>query len=257
MLPQINDRLNVPRGVGRKVQGKIQGVEELSQVDFECMLELMQRHYCEVHRSEFARDLNEKDWVITLRNAAGTICGFSTQVLWSVPGIPNTLVLFSGDTVVDQAYRFSSLLAGLWGKLALHLLDQHAEQSLYWFLISKGYKTYRYLPLFFHEFYPRRDTAMPADVDSKLRKIGHWRFRDKFCPALGIVRATTDSCRLRPEAAPIDVRRLKDPDIQFFVAMNPNHAQGDELCCLAPLTRANLTPSAYRVIQAAADCSVE
>ena len=254
MIPQINDRLHVPRDVGRKVQGKIQCVEELSQFDLDCMLELMQHHYAEVHRAEFERDLNEKNWVIALRNSTGTICGFSTQVLWSVPGIPNARVLFSGDTVVDQAYRFSTLLAGLWGKLALNLLEQYAEHTLYWFLISKGYKTYRYLPLFFHEFYPRRDTAMPADIDAKLKKIGRWRYHDKFCPLLGIVRATPDSCRLRPEAAPIDLRRLRDPDIEFFVSKNPNHAQGDELCCLAPLTRANLTPSALRVIQSAAEC---
>ncbi len=254
MIPQKNDCQLVPRDVGHIVQGKIQSVEELSQFDFDCMLELMQHHYAEVHRAGFERDLNEKDWVIALRNSAGTICGFSTQVLWAVPGIPNTLILFSGDTVVDQAYRFSSLLAGLWGKLALNLLEQHPENALYWFLISKGYKTYRYLPLFFHEFYPRRDTAMPAHIDSKLKKIGQWRFHDKFSPSLGIVQATPDSCRLRPEVAPIDLRRLKDPDIEFFVSRNPNHAQGDELCCLAPLTRTNLTPSAYRVIQAAADC---
>ena len=257
MIPQINEYLIVPRDGDRKVQGKIQCVEELSSFDLDCMLELMQRHYTEVHRAEFERDLNEKTWVITLRNSAGSICGFSTQVLWSVPGTPDTLVLFSGDTVVDQAYRFSSLLAGLWGRLALALIDQYPQQTLFWFLISKGYKTYRYLPLFFHEFYPRRDTVIPVNIDSKLQQIGQWRFHDRFCPSLGIVRATPDSYRLRPEAAPVDTRRLKDPDIQFFVTKNPNHSLGDELCCLAPLNRANLTPSAYRVIQAAADSSVE
>ena len=33
-----------------------------------------------------------------------------------------------------------------------------------------------------------------------------------------------------------------------FRQRNPGHERGDELCCLAPLTRANFTPAAYRVI---------
>jgi len=36
--------------------------------------------------------------------------------------------------------------------------------------------------------------------------------------------------------------------VRFFVERNPGHACGDELCCLAPLTRANFTPAAHRVI---------
>jgi hypothetical protein len=42
--------------------------------------------------------------------------------------------------------------------------------------------------------------------------------------------------------------RLRDPFVRFFVERNPGHARGDALCCLAPLTRANFTPAAYRVI---------
>jgi hypothetical protein len=32
--------------------------------------------------------------------------------------------------------------------------------------------------------------------------------------------------------APIDTGLLERPDIRFFVAKNPGHAKGDELCCL-------------------------
>jgi hypothetical protein len=48
----------------------------------------------------------------------------------------------------------------------------------------------------------------------------------------------------------VTVERLRDPHVCFFLARNPGHASGDELCCLAPLTRANFTPAAYRVIGA-------
>ncbi len=249
MKTQMNTR--------RRVTGKIERVEDLSDRDYQTMFALMQRYYLDLHQSDFERDLGEKQWVIAIRDSGNTICGFSTQVLWTVPNFPGTQILFSGDTVVDQSYRFSSLLAGLWGQLALSLMDQHAEQSLYWFLISKGYKTYRYLPLFFHEFYPRRDMETPKNICLLIECLGQWRFKERFCAPRGIVRATPDACKLRPEVAPVHLHRLQDPDVQFFVDANPNHAQGDELCCLAPLTRANFTSAGYRVIQSAANCTLE
>ncbi len=63
-----------------------------------------------------------------------------------------------------------------------------------------------------------------------------------------MVRAGPGKDRLRPDVAEVTPERLRDPHVSFFVRRNPGHARGDELCCLAPLTRANFTPAAYRVI---------
>jgi hypothetical protein len=53
---------------------------------------------------------------------------------------------------------------------------------------------------------------------------------------------------LRSGVAEITEQRLRDPHVRFFAERNPGHASGDELCCIAPLTRENFTPAAYRVI---------
>ena len=51
----------------------------------------------------------------------------------------------------------------VWGGLALSLIDERPGAELYWFLIAKGYKTYRFLPVFFRSSIPirpgRRRTA--------------------------------------------------------------------------------------------------
>ena len=47
----------------------------------------------------------------------------------------------------------------------------------------------------------------------------------------------------------MSIGRLRDPNVQFFVAQNPEHANGDELCCIAPLTRDNFTEAAYRILE--------
>jgi hypothetical protein len=48
--------------------------------------------------------------------------------------------------------------------------------------------------------------------------------------------------------ADLTPQRLVDPHVRFFVERNPEHAMGDELCCIAPLTGDNFTKAARRVI---------
>jgi hypothetical protein len=209
----------------------------------------MTRHYSNVNRDVFETDLAEKAWVILLSDAGGELRGFSTQmVLDAEVGARTVKVLFSGDTIIDRQHWGDSTLAGVWGRLALSLIDADPDVEFYWFLLSKGYKTYRFLPLFFHEFHPRLGLQTPASIEHIRDALGAARYADDYDANAGIVRAGPWQYCLRAGLADVTSERLRDPDIRFFHERNPGHARGDELCCLAPLTRANFTPAAYRVI---------
>src|SRR5262249_6615643 len=156
--------------------------------------------------------------------------------------------LFSGDTIVAREYWGDNALSHVWGRLALSLIDSLGEGELYWFLLSKGYKTYRFLPVFFREFYPRHDVATPAWARAVLDALARSRYPDAYDSALGILRGGPGKDRLREGIAGVTPERLHDPHVRSFVGRNPGHAQGEELCCLAPLTRENFTPAAYRVL---------
>jgi hypothetical protein len=231
--------------------GAIEPVESLTPGDCQQLWGLMESHYDGMEPRQFLDDLAEKQWVITLRCPDGNLVGFSTQTLLPVPGHAECLALYSGDTVVAAAYRRTTVLAGLWGMFALQLAEAHRDQRLFWFLISKGYKTYRFLPVFFREYYPCDDRAMPADLRAMLAALARERFGDRYDPLRQIIVATEDGCRLRPGVAPVNPARLSDTAVRYFVTANPGHARGDELCCLAPLHRDNFTPAAWRVINAA------
>ena len=128
------------------------------------MFLLMQRHYDNVHRQVFEADLAEKRWVILIGDPdTDRLCGFSTQSLRDVvvAGRP-VKTLFSGDTIISREHWGDHALSHTWGRLALALIDAHPDAELYWFLISQGYKTYRFLPVFFREYYPRHDAETPA-----------------------------------------------------------------------------------------------
>jgi hypothetical protein len=156
--------------------------------------------------------------------------------------------LFSGDTIVDSEARGERSLFQVSGWFVRSLMSTYPDADLYWFLISKGYKTYRFLPLFFHEFYPRYDTSTPGRFAAVIDALAGYKFPASYDRALGIVKAGPCSCRLRPGMADITPDRLRDPHIRFFTERNPRHALGDELCCIAPLTLANFTPAAYRAM---------
>jgi hypothetical protein len=195
--------------------------------------------------------LAEKQWTIRLvESSTGRLCGFSTQRLLSIciAGC-RVSALFSGDTIVDRRYWGSTALSLAWGRLAFRLIEQHPQDPLYWFLICQGYRTYRFLPVFFREFYPRFDAATPVSVQSILDALARSKFGNAYDGQAGVVRSSSHGYRLRAGVAEPTPSRLRDPHVNYFVSRNPGHSLGDELCCLAPLALENFSATARRLIE--------
>jgi len=191
--------------------------------------------------------------VIVIENeASGRLRGFSTQMLMELSYARRPVrALFSGDTVIDRAAWGDQALARTWGRFALSLIDRFFPEPIHWFLISKGYKTYRFLPVFFHEFYPRWDRPTPGWAAGVVGALAKHKFGTSYDAEAGLVRGGSAKDRLRPGVADLTPQRLGDPHVRFFAQCNPGYAHGDELCCLAPLSRSNFTEAAWRVIGAA------
>jgi hypothetical protein len=233
-----------------KLIGQLVPVPQVTAPQREAMFALMQRHYENVSRPTFDADLDEKRWVILLLDReTQAVCGLSTQTVLEAEAEGRPIrALFSGDTIVARDRWGDSALAHVWGRLALSLIDRCRDVDLFWFLISKGYKTYRFLPLFFHDFFPRHDHPTPPWARAAIDALASRKFPGAYDPLAGVVRAWPGKDRLRPGVADVTPERLRDPHVGYFAARNPGHARGDELCCLAPLMRANFTAAAYRVI---------
>ena len=225
-------------------------VTDLDQCDRDAMYELFTQHFDHTDRDRFENDLAKKRWVLQLKEIdSERLCGFSSQVLlrFSCQG-RNLRAIFSGDTIVDPKYWGETALIREWGRLVARLLKSNEDEPLYWFLISKGYKTYRFLPVFFREFYPRFDRSTPPWAQALLDVLANRLFPNQYDADRGIVVASPDKDRLRPELARVESTRLADPHIQFFLNSNPGYTLGDELCCLAPLKFDNFTPAGIRLL---------
>lgn len=209
----------------------------------EAMYRLLDRHYANVTPEGFAADLAEKDWVILLR-AGASLAGFSTQMRLETrfEGEPIDAV-FSGDTIIDPAHWGSTELQAAFTGLLHSLRRERPERRLFWFLISKGFRTYRILPLYFREFWPRHAQVTPDWHRRFLDHLARAKFPQAWDPDAGVLRFNGRSQYLRPALAGIpEEKAALNPHIGFFARANPGHDRGDELACLAEFTEANLTP---------------
>jgi len=218
------------------IQVEIWRLPVLTGSDILAMENLYRTYYIGAEETAFYHDIQEKDFVIILR-AASTICGFSTIRLLNISGID---VLFSGDTIVDEPHRSQTGLAGGFGHIMKMLAQTYPLRNFHWFLISKGARTYRFLPTFFKQYVP--GTTEIPELTDKLRSIAAAMFPNEFNPETGVLHFSGCKDRLINDSLRGDCHSV------FFRQKNPNWHLGDELCCLASLSMNNLNALGMRVI---------
>lgn len=223
---------------------------ELTSSDRLEMYELYRQYYAESNFNMFAQDVNEKDYIILLRHASGSICGFSTlQVIEFEHAEVQRLALFSGDTIIHHDHWGTQILPISWCKLAGLIKSQNFDKPLYWFLIVKGYRTYRYLPLFSKKFYPTWRHETPIEMKLMIDKLAQSKFGKDYCVDKGIVEFEQSHGHLSGQWSDIPDHVIDNSDVKFFLEKNPGYIKGDELVCFTELTESNLRSFALRAFK--------
>ncbi len=216
------------------------------------MLALLDAHFSGVTAEQFARDLDEKDWVLRIF-AGERLVGFSTLAVSSTTGADGgpLHVIYSGDTIMAPEAWGSRVLSTSWIRLVRRVQATLPPGPCYWLLLSSGFRTYRFLPVFWKNFWPRHDAATPLDVQALLDRLARERFGENFNAASGVVRFLAPQS-LRAELANVPGGRVEgDRHIAFFLRQNPGWLAGDELVCLTSLEDENLTNAGLRVVREA------
>ncbi len=209
---------------------------------------LLDTHFEGVTGTQFDRDLDEKDWVLRIRRE-GRLVGFSTLQLYETQHDGERLnVIYSGDTIVAPEAWGSPVLARGWIALVRSLQATRPGERWVWLLLSSGFRTYRFLPVFWRDFSPRHDGGSACDDALRVRLAAE-RFGDRFDATAGVVRFAQPQ-RLRGALAAVPGGRDDDPHVRFFLERNPGHGAGDELVCLTMLSDDNLTPAGARMVRA-------
>jgi hypothetical protein len=213
------------------------------------MFALLAGHFTGVTRDQFECDLGEKNWVVEVRRE-GRLLGFSTLLAETVEFEGRFLTaIYSGDTIVAPEAWNSPALARAWIGAVHHLRAAHPGQPCYWLLLTSGFRTYRFLSVFWRRFFPQHDVATPPEMHRLLRHLAGTHYGTLYDETAGIVRFPHPQI-LDRSLGQVPAGRLNDPHVAFFLQKNSGHALGDELVCLAELSDENLTPAGLRVVAA-------
>lgn len=221
---------------------------DLTPDEQEAMYTLIEAHFDGVRREVFERDLAEKDWVVRIVRD-GALVGFSTLQVYSTTFAGDRInVIYSGDTVVAPEAWGTPVLARGWIAMVRAVQAARPEEPWYWLLLSSGFRTYRFLPVFWREFWPRHD-AVPGDrIRQMIATLARERFNGCYDEQTGVVRFPRPQ-RLREHLARIPEGKENDPHVRFFLERNPGHGAGDELVCLTSLGDDNLTAAGVRMVR--------
>jgi hypothetical protein len=221
----------------KALRARVVPAKQLVRGDMLAMFRVFEEYYDEVSFETFCLDLANKDDVILLLDAKNVIQGFSTMrnLHVKVDG-RDVYGLFSGDTVVAKAYWGQRVLGRAFLAYLFKQKAKHPWSPYWWFLISKGYKTYLLMANNFGEYYPAVERATPPEAKAILDAFGSTLYPDDYCADTGVIAFEQSHGQLRRGIADVTPELLSHPKIAFFQKMNPRWAQGSELACIARMT---------------------
>ncbi|HRH92256.1 MAG TPA: hypothetical protein PLW01_10105 [Agitococcus sp.] len=191
----------------------------------------------------FLRDLSKKTGAFLLScPKEGRIVGFSTiLVMDMVVQGEAARGVFSGDTIIEREYWGSRALQVAFYKFVVLEKLRHPRQSIYWLLISKGFKTYLLLANNFTTYYPNpegKHDYLADVVDDYCQQM----FAEYYDADSRILDFGTDYQCLKGDVAEITEKMCRDNQkIRFFEERNPDWRRGTELPCVGVLDFENLS----------------
>lgn len=223
-------------------------IQQLKREDKARMYEILNKYYEEVTEAQFLADLHKKNAVIIMMDRAeNRIQGFSTilDVKMNVNG-KKILGAFSGDTIVERAYWGQGTLGKAFLAYMLKQKLKNPFQTFYWFLISKGYKTYLLMANNCPTHYPRFEKETPSEVVDVMNSFYKNAYPNEFDPKSGVIVFSGPTCHLKSGIAAVEqVLAEQNPRIDYFSKRNPDWHKGNELACVATITF--WMPIAYQI----------
>ncbi len=221
------------------MKGIVKPISDYTEEEIRTMYRIMAQFYDNTDEAVFRRDFFDKDYCLALYHETDGIVGFTTQKVIALDVDGKTVHgMFSGDTIIHKDYWGDAELFRVWANFWFAYAEQYEE--FYWFLICKGYKTYRIMPLFWTEFYPSYRCETPEYEQRIMDAYAQKLYLEEYNPETGVIEYKGIKDKLRSGVADIGARELKNKDVAYFCERNPRHADGCDLVCLAKIDRSLL-----------------
>lgn len=226
----------------------VKSVSDLTEEDRRLICAIYLKYYAGSSALQVRKDLTEKREILLLYYGEALV-GFTTLQVYEHhwEGKPIRIV-YSGDTVVEKAHWGQQALAYSWIARMAKIKNEKPLLPLYWFVIVKGHRTFKYLPAFAKSFYPHWEIDR-SELKPLVDFLAYEKFGKFYNPARGVVEYPQSLGHLKDEIAVPTNEEMTKESVQFFLKMNPNYLKGHELVCLCELEESNMKPFTKRIFR--------
>lgn len=222
-------------------------VSELTKKELDDIVNLYLSYYDGSSSWNVISDMQRKTEILLLKYE-GQLVGFTSFELYKFRfDGEEKQIIYSGDTVVHHKHWGQQALSRAWIRYIGQLKQLLNNTPIYWFLIVKGHRTYKFLPAFTKSFFPHWEVDR-SDLKPLLDALAKEKFADSYDEISGLIRFEKSMGHLKQEIAVISDNELKKDSVNFFVRSNPNYHMGDELACICEFDDANLRPLTKRIL---------
>jgi hypothetical protein len=215
--------------------------------DIKQMYDLYSSYYENTSLDIFLNDLSKKTGAImVVRKSDDRVVGFSTQQVLTLD-IHGKAVrgVFSGDTIVDQRYWGNNKLGVVFYRFLMKEKFRRPWVPFYWFLISKGYKTYMLMTNNCYKYYPNV-AGNQAEYVEITKAYCNQLFPEYFDDKSMLLNFGEQYVRLKETVAEITPElAAANPHIAYFEKMNPTWRRGTEMPCLGSIDVGSAIYSLY------------
>ena len=196
----------------------------------------------------FLRDLASKHEVLLL-SAGDELVGFTSLRLMEFEWLGRPIhVVYSGDTVVEREHWGQQALAFSWITRMGAIQREQPDVRLYWLLLVKGHRTFRYLPVFGKSFHPHWSIDR-SDLKPLADALASELFPGDYNPETGVVEFDRSRGHLKAHLAEPAPAELEREGVRFFLERNPGYRRGHELVCLCEVEESNMKPLTRRLFR--------
>lgn len=147
------------------------------------------------------------------------------------------VLIYFGQTIIDQNYRGKSLIPRTATKLCLQFWKDLLLGRVYVWADALTYKAYLVFAKTLGEYYPSYRTNTPKPVRGLINFVGDKYYGKTFNPNTGTV--TKNTVFVNDPTTQINPQLESDQDVLFYAAANPKYTQGHGLITLAPMHARN------------------
>jgi len=230
----------------------IKNISELDDGLRQQVVDLYLSYYAGSSPSRVISDLDSKTEILLLF-CHGELVGFTSLYIYSRNWKGKTVrIVYSGDTIVERQHWGQQALAFAMIARMGELKSEQFDLPLYWFVIIKGHRTFKYLPTFGKSFHPHWSKSRP-DLKSLADTLAQDKFGDDYNPQTGLVEFPISQGHLRDSIAYPTEEEMTKESVKYFMSKNPKYLHGHELVCICELEEENLKPLAKRIFMKAYD----